>query len=260
MEKFCSKLRFGMLKEILLVLVIIMEVGCVKMELDRQAGTAFPPSINLDGETVDLSSIYKNVNIELEVVEDDIIGGGITPEGLTCYTDAELDTIESGHRDSSVGPECMGLVCEYQVYGVIVDGLSNGDGSLPCEPCTTDGGLCTAGAMWKTDNRSAFAIFYQHPRIQSNPGFFLLTAAHEFGHTLGLHHQDGNEDLDNPSIMNAGGFFSFTNGNYEFSEQNKDHLTNHPGDCKWPGTGSFWAITPEHAERPFHASYDQECN
>lgn len=232
-------------------------IGCVHLELDREAGTAFPGQVMVNGQAVNLHSIYDKVDIRLDVEEDDVVGGDIAPAPGTCITDAELDSFEQGHRDSSVDPAC--LICEYQLYGVIVNRLHNSDGSLPCEPCTQNGGLCDAGAMWTTENRRAFAIFFQHPRIQADPGFLLLATAHESAHAHGVHHPDGNADSDNPTLENYGEYFWFTNGNYEFSAQSHDHLAQHPFKCKWPGLGNFWEITAEHAAWPGHGLWDATC-
>jgi hypothetical protein len=232
-------------------------IGCVHLELDREAGTVFPGQVMVEGQAVNLHSIYDKAGPRLDVEEDDVVGGGIASAPGTCITDAELDSFEKGHRDSSVEPACP-LICDYQLYGVIVNRLYNSDGSYPCEPCTENGGLCIAGVMW-TENRRAFAIFAQHPRIQADPGFLLLTAAHEAAHAYGVHHQDGNEDFDNPTLENHGDYFLLTNGNYEFSAQSRDHFANHPLPCTRPGVGNFWETDAEHAAWPGHGSWDPTC-
>ena len=236
-----------------LVLQALTLTACGQLELDREAGTAFPGSVMVNGTLVTLPSIYDAIGIPLEVIEDEVVNVGVEST-LSCVSDAELDSFEAGHRGLPVEPTCP--FCEFRLYGAIVNRLYSAyDGSLPCVPCDAEGeGLCTAGVMW-TDNRRAFAVFGQHASIANDPGFLLLVAAHEAGHALGVHHADGNEDFDNPSLENDGLYFWYTNGSYEFTAQSREHIREHPFPCKWPGTGSFWEVMPEHAAWPGHGVF-----
>jgi hypothetical protein len=240
----------------MMVSLLLMVSGCVHLEIDRESGTAPIPVITHNGAPLDLETIYKNAGVTLEVEEDEVVNVP-TPPAVSCITDAELDAFEASHRNSPIAPSCM--ICTYYLYGVIVNHLHNSDGSYPCEPCTDEGGLCTAGSMWATDDRRAFAVFYAHPNVRNDPSWFLLTAAHEAGHAHGVHHADGNEDFDNPTLENDGLFFMFTTGNFEFSDQSREHLQFHPVRCRRPGGGSFYSIDSEHAAWPGHGLYDPTC-
>jgi hypothetical protein len=48
--------------------------------------------------------------------------------------------------------------------------------------------------------------------------------------------------------MNDGSYFSSSENNwiFEFTDQSREHLADHPIVCKAPGDRNFWAITPEH--------------
>jgi hypothetical protein len=236
------------------VALLALSLGaCGRIELDRETGTAFPGSVMVDGAVITLPSIYDALAIPIEVIEDEVVNVGAvsTP---SCVGGAELDSFEAGHRGLPVEPTCA--FCEFRLYGAIVNRLYSAiDGSLPCDACSGGEGLCTAGVMW-TENKRAFAVLGQHPRIESDPGFLLLVAAHEAGHAFGVHHADGNEDFENPSLENDGLYFSSANGSYEFTAQSREHIREHPFACKWPGTGSFWEIIPEHIAWPGHAGYE----
>jgi hypothetical protein len=238
------------------VLLTLSLAACGRLELDRETGTSFPGSVMVDGELVTLASIYDAIGIPIEVIEDEVVNVGNvgTP---SCVGGAELDSFEAGHRSLPVEPTCP--FCEFQLYGAIVNRLYSAiDGSLPCEPCADGEGLCTAGVMW-TANKRAFAVLGQHASIANDPGFLLLVAAHEAGHALAVHHADGNEDFENPSLENDGLFFWYTNGSYEFTTQSREHIREHPFACKWPGTGDFYEITAEHAAWPGHGLYEGVC-
>ncbi len=66
--------------------------GCVHLEVDREAGTAAIPTILHNGTPLDLKTIYDNAGVTLDVEDDDVVNVGARP-GVSCITDAELDSL-----------------------------------------------------------------------------------------------------------------------------------------------------------------------
>jgi len=211
--------------------------GCVRVEFDKMSGTQFPPALAVGSDELTITSIYAAVGFPVVVDEDE---AGITPLAGNCITESELDSLEDGHRSVAVGPttpdDCPGCI-EYHTYAVTVDHFYIDE----MAPCASNG---ISGLVW-TDQRRSFGVFYP-TQVMSNDSFYLLVAAHELGHTFGLHHADGNQSFDDATIMNDGGYFSGNNWVFEFTDQSQEHLANHPIVCKAPGARSFWEITPEH--------------
>lgn len=216
--------------------------GCITthLELDRMTGTAFPPhEVVRDGGTHSLGSIYVKAGHILVVEEDE---SDIAPLEGDCISNAELDALETSRRQSQVLPSSMPCTVlgvertctRYQVYGVVVNhfGMSNG---------ACNEGLL--GRMWTTDNRRAFAMFYRNTTVSTDNAKYLRSAAHEIGHAYNLHHEDGDGVS---SIMNQTGVVG-NNFKYEFSANSKTHLSKHPAQCKFPGTGVFYDCVTEHS-------------
>jgi hypothetical protein len=226
----------------------LLLVSCVSLEFDRMAGTAFPPSQMVNGQPVTLASIYKDAGIQLTVEEDET---GIQPlhiPGDDCISDAELTTLENGHRHLPLFPSsaCPFDFCNtYHLYGAVVDHY--GEVFDTCVP------EFILGKMWQGHTRSAFAIFYRADSVHSDGANFFRTTAHEIGHAFNLHHSDG----DGTSIMTQSDDL-VGDPVYRFSEQSKDHLANHPAQCKFPGAvggAPFTWVTEEHAAW-FHPDED----
>ncbi|MGB4997124.1 MAG: hypothetical protein WBO50_18320, partial [Nitrospira sp.] len=101
------------------------------------------------------------------------------------------------------------------------------------------------GKMWQGHTRSAFAIFYRMNTIQTDGAAYFRTTAHEIGHAFNLHHSDG----DGTSIMTQSDDLT-GDPVYRFSEQSREHLANHPGQCKFPGAigaAPFTWVANDHA-------------
>jgi len=220
----------------------ILLVSCVSLEFDRMAGTTFPPQQMVDGQSVTLETIYNLAAVKLDVQEDET---GIQPLNIpddACISDAELTTLENGHRHLSLFPTsvCPLQACNtYHLYGVVVD--HHGEILDACVPET----LQVLGKMWQGHTRSAFAIYYKASTIQSNGPEYLRTAAHEIGHAFNLHHSDG----DGTSIMTQ---TDDLEGEpvFAFSDQSREHLENHPAQCKFPGAiggAPFTWVIDDHA-------------
>ncbi len=153
-------------------------------------------------------------------------------------TDAELDTLESGHRYVPVAPQpfiCLATffpptytTCmNYFVYGVVVNHYRElDDGTID---------QTILGRMWTNENRRAFANFYKNSIVSTDGGKFLRSAAHELGHAFNLHHEDGD---GYSSIMDQTGVVD-DHYVYQFAALSHDHLRNHPVNCIQPGTGAF---------------------
>ncbi len=216
------------------------------LEFDRMTGTAFPQDQTVSGDTVNLESIYLDANRLLIVEEDDIniaplTGATGTPQN--CISNAELDSLMSANRSSQIGVVTYpcGLnnayTCtRYQVYGIVVDHFGRSGGSGACS--TT-----LIGRMWRTNDRAAFAIFYKNNTVQTNGMKYLRSTAHEIGHALNLHHDDGDgsQTLMNQTSV-VGNSFTF-----EFSTQSQTHLDDHPDVCANAGTGGFGEVNATHA-------------
>lgn len=222
-----------------LLLIACSATGCVELEFDRMAGTAFPPSQMVNGQTVTLETIYDQAGVRLTVEEDETNIAEL-PSVDPCINDAELSSLENGHRHVSLFPSsaCPFVFCNtYHLYGVVVNHAYELLGA--CVP-----GFI-AGVMWDHHTRSAFAIFYEGTSLPTNPAHFLRTTAHEIGHAFNLHHSDGNgtsimtqtDDLTGDPV-------------YQFSDHSLDHLQNHPGTCKYPGAiggAPFTWVVAEHS-------------
>ena len=206
-------------------------------------GTAFPPEQAVNGQTVTLESIFNEVGIRLQVDEDETTIAPLSIPEDDCISDAELTTLENGHRQLSLFPTslCPFLFCNtYHLYGIVVNHY--GEVLDACSP-----GFIL-GKIWQTHTRSAFAIFYKVNSIQTDGAGYLRTTAHEIGHTFNLHHSDG----DGTTIMTQTDDVA-ENWVYQFSAQSQDHLQNHPAQCKFPGAiggAPFLWVTEEHAAWP----------
>lgn len=224
--------------------IVCVTLGaCVDIEIDRMSGTTFPPELIINGQNVTVANVYFNSGILVSVDEDESNIPLLPIPDSQCISDAELDALEAGHRDSPLFP--TGNV--YHLYTAIV----NHYGELldVCSP-----GWLT-GKMWAGHTRSALAIFYLHDSIQPGSDEYLRTTIHEIGHALNLHHQDGDpntimtqsDDVENPV--------------FEFSADSLDHLQNHPAVCKYPGAvggAPFTWVTNEHAA--WHGQTAPNCN
>lgn len=217
--------------------------SCVALEFDRMSGTAFPTQQMINGQAVALKSIYDDAGVKLDVQEDET---GIEPLNIAenaCISDAELSTLEDGHRHLSLFPNsvCPFQFCNtYHLYGLVVD--HHAEFLDACVP-----GFIL-GKMWQGHTRSAFAIFYAMTTIQTNGPEYLRTTAHEIGHAFNLHHSDG----DGTSIMTQSDDLT-GDPVFRFSEQSKDHLANHPSQCKYPGAvggAPFTWVINDHAAWP----------
>jgi len=216
---------------------LLLTSACVRVEFDKMAGTQFPPTLTIAGEEVSISTIYRDAGFPVFIDEHE---SGIATLDGNCISEAELDSLEMGHRSAPVGPStpagCPGCT-EYHTYAVTVDHFY-GEAMVACEANSL------LGIVWP-DQRRAFAIFYP-TSVMSSDSLYLLAATHELGHTFGLHHADGNQSFTDATIMNDGSYFFGNNWVFEFTNQSLEHLSDHPVVCKAPSDRSFWAITPEH--------------
>ena len=246
---------FWRMSSCVLLAIPLLATGCVALEFDRMTGTAYPPQHMVNGQPVTLESIYEDAGISLDVEEDDT---NITPLNIAnndCISDAELDALENGHRHLSLFPSsaCGFSICNtYHLYGVVVDHY--GEVLDACVP------EFVLGKMWQGHTRSAFAMFYAMNTLQSDGPAYLRTAAHEVGHAFNLHHSDG----DGTSLMTQTDDLT-GDPVYTFSVQSREHLDDHPGQCKFPGAvggAPFTWVASEHDVWP-HATEDltvTDCN
>ncbi|MCC2640513.1 MAG: hypothetical protein K0S45_926 [Nitrospira sp.] len=220
-----APLTVRFLSSLVVPLLCCLLVSCVSLEFDRMTGTAFPPQQMVNGQPVTLSTIYNEAGIRLNVEEDDTAIQPLNIAGDDCISDAELATLENGHRHLSLFPTaaCPFQFCNtYHLYGVVVNHY--GEVLDACIP------EFVLGKMWQGHTRSAFAIFYRMNSIQTSGAGYFRTTAHEIGHAFNLHHSDG----DGASIMTQ---TDDLEGEpvYRLSDQSRDHLENHPAQCKFPG-------------------------
>lgn len=219
--------------KVFMVLCPLFAVSCVSVEFDRMTGTTFPTSQVVNSQTVDVQSIYKDAGFAVSVNEDDTNIAQLNIPQNECITDAELDSLENSHRSSPLFPS-MGT---HYLYGIVVNHFGE-----VLDTCVENWVL---GKMWDHHTRSAFAIFYKHSSIQAGTPEYLRTTVHEIGHALNLHHQDGDGST---TIMNKTGDIN-DNWVFEFSDDSKEHLQDHPTKCKFPGAvggAPFTWVAPEH--------------
>lgn len=228
----------------LIALLLVLPLGgCLttRLEYDRMTGTAYPQEETVDGEPVNLTSIYFQGDVLLAVDEDDQNIAPLTgpvdpldPDQYDYITTAELETLEMANRASSVGPEefdCSflffnGTCTRYHLYGIVVNHYREYDNGTRS---TT-----ALGLMYNSTQRSAFVNYYKAETLQTNNAKFLRSTAHEIGHAFNLSHCDGD---GSSTIMNQTGVVgdSFV---FEFSSSSLDHLQNHDRDAVWPGISS----------------------
>jgi hypothetical protein len=213
--------------------------GCVTVEFDRMTGTAFPPAQNVNGQTVTLESIYRQVGIIL-TVEVDETNIAPLPSSDICVSAAELSSLEAGHRHLPLFPSaiCPFAFCNtYHLYGVVVNHGYELLGACPPG--------FVLGVMWESHTRSAFALFYKDTPLPTDDAAFLRTTAHEIGHAFNLHHSDGNgtsimtqtDDLTGEPV-------------WDLSDHEREHLQDHPARCKFPGAiggAPFTWVAPVHS-------------
>ncbi|MGJ0492823.1 hypothetical protein [Methylobacter sp.] len=228
--------------------------GCTQtdIEYDRMTGTTFPPNQTVDGKQVTISSIYATESYMVNVVEDETNIAALTgpanpsdPNQYDYITESELDTLERARRSSPVGKTSW--ICAsfgffptycttYHIYGIVVNHFKEEDDG------TRD--IYIMGQMWTTNNRRAFANFYRNTAVSGDGGKFLRSAAHEIGHAFNLHHEDADGSTD---IMNQTGKVG-NNYVYRFiAAASKNHLKDHPDECKYPGLSAFHAAHSNHA-------------
>lgn len=217
--------------------------ACVSVEIDRMSGTTFPPELMMNGQNVTISSVYLEAGRVVNVNEDESNIPELAIPNNDCISDAELDALEAGHRDSPLFPTGT----TYHLYAAIVNHY--GEVLDACSP-----GWLT-GKLWDAHTRSALAIFYLHPSIQPGSEEYLRTTIHEIGHAMNLHHQDG----DPSTIMTQSD--DVVDPVFEFSADSVEHLQNHPAVCKYPGAvggAPFTWVTNDHAA--WHVQTVPNCN
>ena len=231
---------FRVLLSIVVPVFACLLVSCVSLEFDRMTGTTFPPAQTVNGQAVTLGTVFNDAGISLDVEEDDTAIQPLNIAQDECISDAELSTLENGHRHLSLFPAsaCPFAFCNtYHLYGAVVDHY--GEVLDVCVP------EFILGKMWQGHTRSAFAVFYRANTIRTDGAAYFRTTAHEIGHALNLHHSDG----DGTSIMTQSDDLT-GDPVYRFSEQSRDHLANHPGQCKFPGAvaaAPFTWVVNDHA-------------
>ena len=229
------------------------------LEFDKMTGTSFPQDQTVGGDTVNLGTIYLDAGRFLFVEEDDLNIAPLTNASGTpqnCVSNAELDSLTVANRSSQIDVATFpcgfnrAYTCtRYHLYGIVVDHFGRSGGSGACS--TT-----LLGRMWRTSDRSAFAMFHKNNTIQTDGAKYLRSAAHEIGHAFNMHHDDGDGST---TIMNqtgvVGGTFVF-----EFSTQSETHLDDHPAVCAHPGTGGFGDVNAAHAGfAGSHGSTHPDC-
>lgn len=223
---------------------LLLLSGCVRLEYDKMTGTTFPPQIMQLGVPVTVETIFFDVGRFVFLEPDEAFIPPLNIADDDCMSDAELDALEAGHRSSPLFP----VQFEYFLYGATVD--HHGEVLDTCIP------EWILGKMWAGHTRSAFALFYPNPHIVSGSPEYLRTTAHEIGHALNLHHEDGDGST---TIMTQTGDL---NGSWDFTFtlDSTEHLQDHPTACTFPGAvggAPFTWVTNSHAvSHPGTTPYD----
>ncbi len=200
------------------------------LEIDKMTGTEFPPTnVNFEGRNHSLTTIFQDAGIDLDIVEDEM---DIPDTFGTQFTSAELLSLMRAHQSVQVSGNRM------SAYLVIVPEFTSPD---------------VLGIMFDSANRIGCAVFHNTTFIRNDERAFLRTTAHELGHQFNLHHEDGTTIQGGPvtkrTIMNQTRLVSPwpTAISYEFSDNSKKHLTEHPEDNVKPGGSSFYDCNQEHS-------------
>ena len=237
----------------LVSLLVISGCTTTNLEFDRMTGTAFPQPQTISGDTVSIESIYVDAGKLVVVDEDDT---NITPinDGTgsqkQCITNSELDSLMTTNRDTQIAPASFscgfwvfnGTCTRNHVYGIVVD-----------HNATYSSGACKTtviGRMWRSSDRSGFAMFYKNSIPPGNAEQYLLATSHELGHAFNLHHEDSD---GSKSIMTGTIDSSYE---FKFTNESQTHLDDHPDECVYPGTGSFYSVHTSHAN---HSYVTQDC-
>ena len=200
------------------------------LEIDKITGTEFPPTnVNFDGQNHSLTTIFHDAGIDLNIVEDEM---DIPDTFGTQFTEAELLSLMRAHQ--SVSPPSnnwsayLAIVPEFRQSGVL-------------------------GIMFDSPTRGGCAVFHNVRFIRNDEWAFLRTTAHELGHQFNLHHEDGTTiqagTVTKRTIMNQTRLISPWPDaiSYEFSDNSKTHLTDHPEDNVRPGGSRFYDCNQEHS-------------
>ncbi len=229
--------------------------GCTTthLEFDRMTGTAFPQPQTVSGSSVSLQSIYLSADKLLVAEEDDTNIAPLTDgtgSAKQCITNSELSSLMTANRGTQIAPasfDCgfwifKATCTRYHAYGIVVDHYA----TYSTGNCKTS----TIGRMWRTADRSGFAIFYKNSVPPGNAEQYLLATVHELGHAFNLHH----EDSDGSKSIMTGTIDSTYE--FKFSNQSETHLKDHPDDCAYPGNGSFYSVNTSHTN---HSYVTQDC-
>lgn len=204
------------------------------LEIDKIAGTEFPPEVQFDGITNSLRSIYQVAGIDLDVRTDnnsipDLAG----PDNV--YSNSELHNLMTSNRNPLLKKPKKSM----SAYMIVVGGVYELDGVL--------------GVMFDSSKRTGCAIFYGHDMINSDIRAFLRTAAHELGHQFNLHHEDGTtlqeSNVTKYTIMNQTRLIiPWPQAiSYRFGDHEKAHLSSHTIKNMRPSGGAFYDCNSEHA-------------
>lgn len=200
------------------------------LEIDKIAGTEFPPSnVNFEGRNHSLRTIFQDAGIDLDIVEDE---ADIPDTFGTQYTEAELLSLMRARQSAQVSGNkwhaYLVIVPEFRMSGVL-------------------------GIMFDSANRGGCAVFHNTSFIQNDERAFLRTTAHELGHQFNLHHEDGTTiqsgSVTKRTIMNQTRLIVPWPAaiSYEFSDNSKKHLTDHPEENVRPGRSRFYDCNQEHS-------------
>ena len=236
-------------------LFILLITGCTTtyVEFDRMTGTAFPQPQTVSGSTVSIQSVYADAG-KLVVVEEDDTNIPVINDNSgsqkQCITNSELDSLMTANRGVQTAPASFscgfwifsGTCTRYHAYGIVTDHYA----TYTSGSCKTS----VIGRMWEASNRSAFAMFYKNSVPPGDAERYLIASMHELGHAFNLHHQDSDGSR---SIMT--GIIDSTY-DFDFSSLSETHLKDHPDQCVYPGTGSFYSVHTSHTN---HSYVTQDC-
>lgn len=233
------------------------------LELDKVAGTDFPPKSVMDsatGRRVTLANLYAAsgaTGLEVQVIHDRTDMPASSP-----WTIQELDQLLHYPQDDSARPaanrgarnrDLEAMHGAWYLHQLVVDG------KLKDEPDVV-------GIIFDRGERVGTAVF--HGTLQGRFGALgaervraemFLTSVHETGHSLNLHHADweGSEFKEGSTIM---GYSSAVTVLWTFSPSSVAHLArtgDHPVDFVKPGPfgKAFGTIAYEHCDAHPHPTH-----